>query len=178
MIPAVASTGVDIAIQSTSSLLDTLLDKMTASSFAILVDLNFQAIVISQSVVKRIYPTRTGFEESRVTYSLVDGSVVEDRRNQTYMVSDTIHESLIELENAKWQDLLVDVQQMRPGERGVSKLNVTLTGEQQPREFYVMYERWDSVADWVMLALAPQSLWIMPLMWDSTIPSNMRRLLN
>jgi serine/threonine protein kinase len=153
----IASTGVDIAIQSTSSLLDTLLDKMTVSSFAILVDLNFHAIVISQTVVNRIFPTRTGFEESRVTYSLVDGSVVEDRRNQTYLVSDTIHEDLIKLKNAKWHDLLLDVQRMRPGERGVSKLNVTLTGEDQAKEFYVMYERWDSVADWIMLAFAPTS---------------------
>lgn len=151
----IASTGVDIAIQSTSCLLDTLLDKMTVASFAIIVDLNFHAIVISQTVVERIYPRRTGFEEARVTYSLVDGSVVDDRRNQTYMVSDTIHEGLIKLENANWQDLLLDVQRMHPGERGVSKLNITLTGELQPREFYVMYERWDGVADWVMLAFAP-----------------------
>jgi serine/threonine protein kinase len=150
-----ASTGVDIAVDSTSSLLDTLLDTMTNSSFAVLADMTFKTIVISQTVVERIYPSRTGFEESRVAYDLTDGSIVEDRRNQTYMVSDTIHQGLTELANADWKQLLRDIKLSSPGERGVSSMNLTLTGEEEPREFYVMYERWADVADWVMLAFAP-----------------------
>ncbi|KAI2506306.1 hypothetical protein MHU86_8136 [Fragilaria crotonensis] len=150
-----ASTGVDIAVDSTSSLLDTLLDTMTNSSFAVLVDMTFKTIVISQTVVERIYPSRTGFEDTRVAYDLTDGSIVEDRRNQTYMVSDTIHQGLSELENADWKQLLREIKLASPGERGVSSMNLTLTGEEEPREFYVMYERWADVADWVMLAFAP-----------------------
>ena len=150
-----ASTGVDIAVDSTSTLLDTLLDTMTNSSFAVLADMNFKTIVISQTVVERIYPALTGFEESRVAVSLVDGSIVEDRRNKTYLVSDTIHQDLSQLENADWMGLLREIKLASPGERGVSSMNITLTGEMQPREFYVMYERWADVADWVMLAFAP-----------------------
>ena len=152
----IASTGVDIAVDSTSSLLDILLDRLTASSFAILVDTDFRSIVISQAVVERIYPSRTGFEESRVTYNQgVNGSILEDRRNQTYLVSDTIHEDLTKLNNANWSELLRTVRQVRRGDRAFSKLNVTLTGDEQPVEFYVMYERWRDVADWVLMAFAP-----------------------
>jgi serine/threonine protein kinase len=150
-----ASTGVDIAVVSTSTLLDELLDKMTELSFAILVDTSFGPIVISQAVVDRIYPERTGFEVSRVTYDLVDGSTLEDRRNQTYLVSDTIHQALTNLENANWSQLLREVKRTRRGGRGSSIFNLTLTGETQAREFQVMYERWPDVADWIMLTFAP-----------------------
>ena len=87
-----ASAGLDLAVDSTSSLLDTLLDTMTAASFAVLADMtSFHTVLISQAVVERLYPTLTGFEESRVTRDYVDGSTIEDRRNQTYLASDTIH---------------------------------------------------------------------------------------
>ena len=150
-----ASAGVDIAVESTSSLLDTLLDTMTASSFAVVADMSFHVVVISQTVVERLYPTLTGFEEARVTYSYADGSIIEDRRNQTYRVSDTLHQDLTQLENANWQELLRTVKLASRGERGFALLNLTLTGEVHAREFYVMYERWADVADWVLLAFAP-----------------------
>ncbi|KAI2506326.1 hypothetical protein MHU86_8157 [Fragilaria crotonensis] len=116
-----ASAGLDIAVNSTSTLLDTLLDTITNSSFAIVVDINFHMIVISQTVVERLYPTRTGFEASRVTYDRVDNSTIEDRRNQTYLVSDTIHQDLILLENANWQELQRELQ--RPAAEGAAILH-------------------------------------------------------
>lgn len=151
----IASTGVDISVASTSSLLDVLLDRMTASSFAVLVNLNFDTIVLSQTVVERLYPPLTGMEEIRITRSDADGSILEDRRNRTYLVSDTIHEGLAELKNADWEGLREEVRQARPGTRSYSRLNLTLTGEEGPTEFYAMYDRWPYVADWVLLAFAP-----------------------
>jgi hypothetical protein len=151
----IASTGVDISVALTSSFLDVLLDRMTASSFAILVNLNFDTIVLSQTVVERLYPPITGLEEIRVTYNKADGTIVEDRRNKTYLVSDTIHEGLTKLKNADWDGLLKDVRQVRQGTRSYSVINLTLTGEDKPDEFYVMYERWPFVADWVLLTFAP-----------------------
>jgi len=151
-----ASTGVDIAVSSVSSLLDVLEDRLTDHSFGMLVDVDaFNTIVLSQSVVERVYPPRTGFEESRVEYSLTDGSIVQDRRNQTYLVSDTILQPLTELTNADWVGLNEEVKLLLPGERGYSVLDLTLTGDDGPTEFYVMYERWEHIADWVLLVLAP-----------------------
>lgn len=151
----IASTGVDISVASTSSLLDVLLDRMTAKSFAILTNMNFDPIVLSQTVVERLYPPLTGFEDVRITYNDVDGSIVEDRRNKTYRVSDTIHEGLTKLKNADWDGLLKEVKELRPGGRGYSKFNLTLTGDTQSIEFYAMYDLWPFVSDWVLLAFAP-----------------------
>jgi serine/threonine protein kinase len=151
----IASAGVDIAVLSTSNVLDILLDQMTASSFAIIIDMNFNAIVISQAVVERLYPKLTGFEKARVTYNIVDGSTIEDRRNQTYLVSDTIYQSLLELENANWSQLQQDIIGIQRGNRGLSLINMTITGEVEPKEFHVLYERWSEVADWAMLVFLP-----------------------
>jgi class 3 adenylate cyclase/tRNA A-37 threonylcarbamoyl transferase component Bud32 len=153
----IGSTGLDIAVQSISSLLDILLDRMAELSFAIVVDSNFHTIIISQAVVKRIYPSRTGFEESRITVSPLDGEVIQDRRNQTYEVSDTIHQPLTKLENANWFDLFHEVTKQSPGYRGVSLLDLKLTGDSQAITFYVMYERWENIADWTTLAFVPKS---------------------
>ena len=150
----IASTGVDIAVSSVSSLLD-VLEKLTKHSFGMLVDSNFNTIVISQSVVEKIYPKRTGFEEERVTIDKSDGSIVDDRRNMTYLVSDTIIQPLSNLTNANWSSLLSSVNKLNPGERGYSNLDIKLTGEKDPTSFYVMYERWEYVADWVLLVFAP-----------------------
>ena len=153
-----ASTGVDIAVSSVSSLLDVLEDRLTDRSFGMLVDVDaFNTIVLGQSVVERVYPPRTGFEGSRVEYSLTDGLIVQDRRNQTYLVSDTILQPLTELTNADWVGLNEEVKLLLPGERGYSVLDLTLTGDDGPTEFYVMYERWEHIADWVLLVLAPAS---------------------
>jgi serine/threonine protein kinase len=148
----IASTGVDIAVDSTSTMLDILLDKMASSSFAIIVDMEFHAIVISQIVVNRLYPKMTDCEDYRVVRNRVDGSIIEDRRNQTYLVSDTIHQPLTTLESADWKDLQYQVKRLRPGSRTVMTVNLTLTGFTNPREYYVMCERWDEVADWASLA--------------------------
>jgi len=151
-----ASTGVDIAVSSVSTLLHVLEDKLTKQSFGMLVDVsNFNTIVISQTVVSKIYPPRTGMEESRVTYDTADGSIVDDRRNQTYLVSDTILQDLTKLDNADWKGLLEEVQQLSPGERDYSTLDLTLTGNESPTMYYVIYERWEHVADWVLLVFAP-----------------------
>ena len=152
----IASTGVDIPVSSVSSLLDVLRDRLTQDSFAILVDSDFNTIVISQEVVERIYPRRTGFEESRVSYDTRDGSMIGDRRNQTYLVSDTIFQPLTSLTNANWTGLLDFIREdVRRGDRDYSTLNITLTSEKEPTEFYVMLERWKYVADWILLSFAP-----------------------
>ena len=150
----IASTGVDIAVDSTSTMLDILLDKMTATSFAIIVDREFHSIVISQTVVDRLYPKMTDSEEYRVVRNRVDGSIIDDRRNQTYLVSDTIHQPLTTLESADWKDLQSQVMRMRPGSRTVMTINLTMTGFTNPREYYVMCERWEEVADWAILSFA------------------------
>jgi len=151
----IASTGVDIHIESISRLLDDA-TKLTNGSFAILVDFDLDVVVISQEVVEKIYPTRTGFEDERVTHGGISGEMlIYDRRNTTYLVSDTIYQGLSELENADWHSLRRSLKGLDPGERDYSKLNITLTGDEDAIEFYVMYEKWNYVADWALLMFAP-----------------------
>lgn len=151
----IGATGVDIAVSSVSSYLDLLQDTLTRKSFGVLVDSEFNTIVISEDVVKRIYPERTGFEEERITYG-IDGSIVQDRRNQTYLPSDTILQDLTKLKNADWEGLRTTVRDMSlSNDRGFTKLNISLTGEKYPTEFYVMYDHWANVADWTLLVFAP-----------------------
>lgn len=71
-----ASTGVDIAVSAVSTLLKDLEGTISEGSFAFLVDIDFNVVVISQESVDKIYPPRTGFEETRVMYDLTDGSVL------------------------------------------------------------------------------------------------------
>lgn len=150
-----ASTGLDIAVSSVSTLLDVLENKLTKQSFGMLVDSNFNTIVISQPVVELVYPERTGFEESRVTRDLQDGSIIDDRRNQTYLVSDTILQPLTNLTNADWDVLLASVQAVQKGGRSFDTISMTVTGNTTATEYYVMFERWQYVADWVLLVFAP-----------------------
>mmetsp|Transcript_25785 Transcript_25785/g.76132 ORF Transcript_25785/g.76132 Transcript_25785/m.76132 type:complete len:1240 (-) Transcript_25785:267-3986(-) len=151
----IASTGLDITVASVSSLLDVLEDRMADRSFGILVDVDFNTIVISQSVVERIYPSRTGLEDGRITLDPTTGEIIGDRRNKTYLVSDTIYGDLTDLQNGNWSSLLEDVRELRPGERDFSTMNLTFTGERDPTEFYAMYERWKYVANWVLITFAP-----------------------
>jgi hypothetical protein len=155
----IASTGVDIALDSVSTLLDVLLDSMVETSFAILVSTeSFSTICISKTVVQRLYPARTGFEDERVTYHPATGEVLSDRRNQSYTVADTIHQSLLNLTNANWTKLWHEVQENVPrGVRNMMPLNITLTGADMEIEFFVMIERWNTQADWVLLAFAPKA---------------------
>jgi serine/threonine protein kinase len=155
-----ATVGIDIAIDAVSGLLDELQGTMSAGSFAFLVDAEFRIIVISQSAVEKIYPSRTGFEESRVTYDYLDGSsITQDRRNQTYRPSDTILQGLRNLTNADWEGLhshiLREYQSSSGSESGYQVLDVTLTGDETPTSFYAMYERWPHVDDFILIALAP-----------------------
>lgn len=151
----VASLGVDMKVTAVSALLHVLEDSLSPTSFGLLVDSSFNTIVISQKVVQRIYPERTGMEESRVVYDLVDGSIVSDRRNQTYLPSDTILQDLTKLDNADWSGLRTTIQQSIPGERDFLIMNITLTGDTNPTEFYCMYEHWEYVTDWTVLVFAP-----------------------
>jgi 7 transmembrane sweet-taste receptor of 3 GCPR len=153
----IASTGVDISVASLSTLLDELHDTLTFGSFAFLVSVeDFHTIVISQSTVEKVYPRQTGMEEGRVTRDVADRSIIlTDRRNQTYQVSDTIFQSVTDLDNANWTNLAVLVQALAPGEHSSTIMNITLTGEALPTEFHAMYERWPSVADWALLVFAP-----------------------
>jgi hypothetical protein len=119
-----------------------------------LVDFDFSTVVISHEVVKRIYPALTGQEEERVTYDPA-GSVLEDRRNVPYTPADTILQDLTKLTNANWTSLLDTVRAVPAGARGLSQLNITLTGETKPIEFYVMFDKWRKVANWTLLVFAP-----------------------
>jgi len=158
----IASTGVDIEVEAVSTLLDVVKGRLTRGSFGLLVDLELNVIVISQDVVEMIYPPLTGYEEERITYDLSDGgdsstTILEDRRNQTYLVSDTIIQGLTELDNANWASLKASLAKLERGKRDYSTLNITLTGSNHPIEYYVMYERWPYVADWAMLIFAPKA---------------------
>ena len=152
----IASTGLDIEVESVSSLLDVVNGRLTDGSFGMLVDMNLNIVVISQEVVEKIYPSLTGFEEERITYDFSgDGSVLDDRRNQPYLVSDTIVQGLTLLENADWKGLKTSLAELKPGDREFSTIDITLTGERKAIEFYVMYERWQYVAEWALLVFAP-----------------------
>ena len=150
----IASTGVDIAVSAVSSYLDVLQDSLTPTSFGMLVDSDFSTIVISQEVVNRIYPKMTGNEETRVTYDPNSGEVVEDRRGVPYLPSDTIMQDLTKLSNANWTGLLQLVRAVQPGNRGHTKLNITLTGTEVPTEYHVLFHKWQSVANWTLLVFA------------------------
>ncbi|CAB9523191.1 unknown protein [Seminavis robusta] len=87
----VGLTGIDLSIDSMSSLLHRLDGTVTEGSFGLVVDGEFNIYVITQDAVNLIYPERTGFEEFRVHRDKDgEGDLIDDRRNQTYLVSDTI----------------------------------------------------------------------------------------
>ena len=69
---------------------------MTDKRSGVLIDANFHTVVISKRALARIYPERTGMEDERVTCP-PDGTILQDRRNQTYLRSDTIMQSLTQL---------------------------------------------------------------------------------
>lgn len=112
-------------------------------------------IVISQDVVEKIYPEKTGFEDDRVVYDLSGQTLVEDRRNVTYLVSDTLYQGLTELDNANWTALRESLELLDPGQRDFDRINVTLTGKDRAVEHYVFYEKWRYVAAFALLAFAP-----------------------
>jgi hypothetical protein len=152
----IASTGVDISVAAISPLLEDLDGTLTEGSFAFVVDsATFDVIVISQATVEKIYPERTGFDESRITRSQADGTISSDRRNQTYLVSDTIFQSPLGLNNADWSSVATKVKGLEPGQRSWTELDITLTGDELPTSFYVMYESWPDVANWTLAAFVP-----------------------
>ncbi|CAB9510617.1 acid type B receptor subunit 2 [Seminavis robusta] len=154
----IAHAGLDIPMDSVSVLLEDLQDTLAEGSFALLTNTTLSPIAISQSVVEKIYPARTGWEESRVTYQLADGSIVDDRRNQTYLVSDTLHQSLTNVTTtANWTALANEIANVPRGGRGYMVLNLTLANDNdnKPVPYYVMFDRWQYVSDWVLLVLVP-----------------------
>lgn len=155
----IGSTGLDISVASMSTLLDELEGTLTANCFAFIASAaaadELGVLVMSQSTVEKLYPPRTGMEEARIIYSAADGSIKVDRRNQTYQVSDTIFQPPTKLNNADWKGLAEQIKALERGERDTSMLNITLTGDETPTSFHVMYERWPDVADWVTLLFVP-----------------------
>ncbi|KAL3908152.1 MAG: hypothetical protein SGILL_008594 [Bacillariaceae sp.] len=147
----IATAGVDIALASVSSVFGDLENSLTEGSFAFLVDTDtFSAIAISQSVVDKIYPERTGFEPERD----------ESRRNQTYLVSDTIFQPLVKdgestVDTANWASLQETVLATDPGDRGSVAMNFTFTGETEQQEYYAAFDRWQYVSNWTLLVFAP-----------------------
>ena len=89
-------------------------------SFALLVNTTLSPVAISQSVVEKIHPERTGFEHTRGTYDTAHLSkIVHDRRNQTYLVSDTLYQSLIQIVSiANWSSLAESIAGVARGDRG------------------------------------------------------------
>jgi len=154
----IASTGLDISVSNMAAFLKDLEGTVTVGSFAMVVSYkDFHTILISQSTVDKIYPEYTGNEDVRVTYDTAGSTMVSDRRNQSYLVSDTIFQPIVNLTNSQdWKMLEEDVQALRPGERSYSLIGVTLTNEESLTSFYVIYERWDEVVDWVLLLFVPQ----------------------
>lgn len=153
----IAMTGIDISVDAMSSLLDELDDTLVDCSFAFLVNVakGFSIVAISPSTVRRIYPQRTGMEDVRITY-LPDGSVWHDRRNQTYTVSDTIHQSPLALSNANWTKLAESVGNTPPGKRSFIEMDIHLTVPNEKIPFYAMFERWPDVADYAFVVFAPK----------------------
>ena len=153
----IASAGVDISVLSMSTLLHVLEGTVTAGSFAIVVGAtDLHTILMSQSTVEKLYPRRTGMEESRIIRDPKDGSIIKDGRNQPYQVSDTIYQPVLNLTNADWSSLAENIRAQKPGERGYEVINITLTGDDAPTSFYAMYERWPQVADWASILFVPQ----------------------
>ena len=70
-------------------------------------------------------------------------------------MSDTINRDVTNLDNTDWHELLQTVKLASRGEHGITSLNLMLTEELAPSKFFVMLERWMTVADWVSLAFAP-----------------------
>ena len=173
----IASTGVDVSLASLATLLENVQDAFTVGSFAVLVSVRdaydesddgvvangneapqLPVVAISQAVVQRLYPARTGMEEARVV-KRADGSVVDDRRNVTYLVSDTLHQPLgPSLDNANWTALARHVQdKVARGSKASFPLNITLTGDDEATPFYVLTDRWATVADWALMVFVPQN---------------------
>jgi 7 transmembrane sweet-taste receptor of 3 GCPR len=152
-------TAIDISIASISSLLHRLDGTVTENSFGLVVDHDFNVYIITQDCVNLIYPVRTGFEESRVHRDESGfGEIVDDRRNQTYLVSDTILQPPTNLTNADWKGLHQEILQHPPGYRGTTQLDIILTGDDVPTPFYVMYEKWSVVGNLTLLVFAPQEM--------------------
>lgn len=148
----IGTAGVDIALASVSSVFGDLENSLTEGSFAFLVDTQtFSVIAISQSVVERIYPQFTGNEDQRP----------EDRRNQPYLVSDTIFQPLVQngestVESADWNYLQSVVLNTGKGERDFVEMNITATGTDDTEAYYVAFDRWEYVSDWTLLVFAPK----------------------
>jgi len=153
----IAHAGLDISMDSVSALFEDLRDSLAKGSFALLTNTTLSPIAISQTVVEQIYPARTGWEEARVTYQVADGSIVDDRRNQTYLVSDTLHQALINenVTSANWTALAEEIAKVERGERGYMTLNITLTNTEEAVPYYVMFDRWEYVSDWVLVVCVP-----------------------
>jgi hypothetical protein len=147
--------GVDIEVNSVSHFLDALQGTVAPTSFSMLVDAKFNTIVISRNTTSRIYPERTGMEPERVSYD-INGNVIADRRNSTYLPSDTMIQDLTKLQSANWTLLLETIRNEPRGAHGYTTLNITFTGDTDPREFYVWFDGWDYVAHWYLLIFAPK----------------------
>lgn len=152
----IASTGVDISVTSMSTLLQELEGTLTNGSFAFVVDGDFHMCLISQATVNKVCPERTGMEETRVAYDLTDGSIINDRRNQTYMVSDTVLQDPTSLTNANWKGFHNQLLHTEAGGRGFAPIAITLTGDTHATSFQAFWDRWDCVADWYVVVFVPQ----------------------
>ena len=153
----IAHLGFDILLTSVSEWLSGLEGTLAPGSFAFLVDSStFKAITISQNVVEKIYPERTGMEEHRL-FDVQGKPVGIDRRNQTYQVGDTIHESVINLGNADWAELQKAVLGTPRGERGYEEMGIILTGQEVATPHYILYDRWGYTSDWTLLVAVPKA---------------------
>ena len=101
-----------------------------------LVDKDLNNIVISQEVVHRIYPERTGVEENRVTYD-GDGNIVQDRRNVTYTAAETFCVRFRYAEKRRIGSIRdTIIQKVSPGDRSHTFLGIQFTGDDTTADFW------------------------------------------
>uniref|UniRef100_A0A7S4JMC6 G-protein coupled receptors family 3 profile domain-containing protein n=1 Tax=Odontella aurita TaxID=265563 RepID=A0A7S4JMC6_9STRA len=147
------AVGIGIDLEAIAWTLNDLEGGMTEGSFACVANAEtFDVIAISQSVVKMIYPERTGTGDEWI----FDGV---DRRNRTFLTNDTIRQGLTdELVSADWDRLHEAVKATPRGGLDYIVMEINITGSVEPRDYYAMFERWAAQGDFVMLAFAPVEL--------------------
>jgi serine/threonine protein kinase len=144
----IGSTGLDINLEAISSIVDVLYDRMTVFSFALIVDIDFNTIVMSPRIVRRLFSSKKNYPD------IQQSPIPEEGGNLT---DDSINQNLLQLDDVIWQDILQEVKKLERGGRGFSIINLKIPENPQSEEYYVMFERWAFVADWVMLSFAQKN---------------------
>jgi len=139
----VGATWIDVTMSAIAWVFDDLEDGLCEGSFAVLADVDtFNVIAISESVARMIYPENVTLED-------IFGERVDDGSLKGGLPLNN------NINSSRWDELRDKVQATERGGRDHLVLNLTLTNETVPREYYVMFDRWASVAEYAMLVFAP-----------------------